>query len=134
MLNVVRLPIGIYMTNCYIVWAEGNDRCLVIDPAAKPEAIKAACDKKGLTIEAILLTHGHFDHVGGVPGLAEATGCRVFMNERELQMPEKLTNGPLYYPDNYDEGDELTLAGMTFKVMSNWWSRFYWFELYSLHV
>ncbi len=117
-MNVIRLPIGIYMTNCYIVWADGCDRCLVIDPAAKPEAIEAACEKKGLTIEAILLTHGHFDHVGAVPGLAEATGCRVFMNERETSMPESLTNGKLYYTDTYDEGDELTLAGLSFKVMA----------------
>ena len=117
-MNVIRLPIGIYMTNCYIVWADGSDRCLVIDPAAKPDAIQAACEKKGLTIDALLLTHGHFDHVGAVPELGQRLGCPVYMNERELEMPENLTNGPLYYTDSYDEGDELTLAGLHFKVMA----------------
>ena len=117
-MNVIRLPIGIYMTNCYIVWAEGSDQCLVIDPAAKPDAIQGACEKKGLKIAALLLTHGHFDHVGAVPELGRRLGCPVYMNERELQMPESLTNGPLYYTNNYDEGDELTLAGLHFKVMA----------------
>ena len=117
-MNVIRLPIGIYMTNCYIVWAEGSDQCLVIDPAAKPDAIQGACEKKGLKIAALLLTHGHFDHVGAVPELGKRLGCPVYMNERELQMPEDMTNGPLYYTDNYDEGDELTLAGLHFKVMA----------------
>ena len=117
-MNVIRLPIGIYMTNCYIVWAEGSDQCLVIDPAAKPDAIQGACEKKGLKIAALLLTHGHFDHVGAVPELGKRLGCPVYMNERELQMPESLTNGPLYYTDNYDEGDELTLAGLHFRVLA----------------
>ena len=117
-MNVIRLPIGIYMTNCYIVWAEGSDQCLVIDPAAKPDAIQGACEKKGLKIAALLLTHGHFDHVGAVPELGQRLGCPVYMNEREKQMPESLTNGPLYYTDNYDEGDELTLAGLHFKVLA----------------
>ena len=117
-MNVIRLPIGIYMTNCYIVWADGSDQCLVIDPAAKPDAIQGACEKKGLKIAALLLTHGHFDHVGAVPELGKRLGCPVYMNERELQMPESLTNGPLYYTDNYDEGDELTLAGLHFKVLA----------------
>lgn len=117
-MNVIRLPIGVYMTNCYIVWQEGNDHCLVIDPAAKPEAIEHACALKGLTIDALLLTHGHFDHVGAVPELGKKLGCPVYMNDRELQMPESLTNGPLYYTDSYDEGDEFTIAGLHFKVMA----------------
>ena len=117
-MNVIRLPIGVYMTNCYIVWQEGNDHCVVIDPADKPEAIEHACQLKGLTIDALLLTHGHFDHVGAVPALGKKLGCPVYMNDRELQMPESLTNGPLYYTDSYDDGDELTIAGMHFRVMA----------------
>ena len=117
-MNVIRLPIGVYMTNCYIVWQEGNDHCVVIDPADKPEAIEHACQLKGLTIDALLLTHGHFDHVGAVPALGKKLGCPVYMNDRELQMPESLTNGPLYYTDSYDDGDELTIAGLHFRVMA----------------
>ena len=118
MLNVVRLPIGIYMTNCYILWQEGNDHCLVIDPADKPEAILAACQKKNLTIDAILLTHGHFDHVGGVRTLAaEYPDCPVYLCPEDLIMPPQMTAGPLYYNIAYHDGAKLDLAGITWQVM-----------------
>ena len=65
----------------------------------------------GLTVEAILLTHGHFDHVGGVKEIAAETGCDVYLCADELTMPPQMTAGPLYYTKTYDEGDTLHLAG-----------------------
>ena len=115
MLNILTLPLGSYQTNCYIVWEK--DACVVIDPGYEPEIVLAETAQRGLTIEAILLTHGHFDHVGGVRFLAERLDCPIYIHAAELSLPESFTDGPLVYTKNYDEGDEVTLAGLTFRVL-----------------
>lgn len=114
-MNITAIPLGMLQTNCYIL-SEG-DRCLVIDPGDEPEKVLAFLEKKGLTLEAILLTHGHFDHVGAVKTLAAETDCRVFLCQEDLSLPRTMTAGPLYHTDFYGEGDKLTLAGMTFEVL-----------------
>ncbi len=117
MLNIETLPLGSYQTNCYIVWGEGADDCIVIDPGYEPETVLLETKRLGKTIAAILLTHGHFDHVGGVKDIAYATGCKVYLHENELSLPTGLTAGALYYTDTYDEGDVLTLGGLTIRVL-----------------
>lgn len=116
-MNVKRLTLGDYATNCYILWKDGESRCLLIDPGYEPEEIWKNLRALGLTLDAILLTHGHFDHVGAVRPLAEATGCAVYLCEKDLSLPEGLTAGPLYNTDSYEDGETLTLAGLTFRVM-----------------
>jgi len=116
-MNVLTMPLGSYQTNCYLLWQEGSDRCLVIDPGYESPIVEQQLAHYGLTVEAILLTHGHFDHVGGVKALAQRTGCLVYLHEAELSMPEQMTAGPLYYTHTYGEGDRLTLAGLTFRVL-----------------
>lgn len=117
MLHVHTMILGTYQTNCYLVWGEGSDRCVVIDPGYEPEAVLAQAAVLGKSVEAILLTHGHFDHVGGVKQIAADTGCRVYLCEQDLSMPPQLTAGSLYYTHTYGEGDMLTLAGVTFRVL-----------------
>ena len=114
-MKITVLPLGMLQTNCYIL-TEG-DRCLVIDPGDEPEKVLAFLEQQDLTLEAILLTHGHFDHVGAVKTLAAETDCRVFLCEQDLNLPGAMTAGPLYYTDFYREGDRLTLADMTFEVL-----------------
>lgn len=114
-MTITTVPLGLYQTNCYIL-AEG-DRCLVIDPGEEAEKLLALLQRQNLTVEAVLLTHGHFDHVGAVKTLAAETDCRVFLHEEELTLPAAMTAGKLYYTDLYKEGDRLTLAGMTFEVL-----------------
>lgn len=109
------LTLGAYQTNCYILSADGKN-ALVIDPGYAPQAILSALQAKGLALCAILLTHGHFDHVGAVSELAQKTGCAVYLCEKELSLPPMMTAGPLTYTHTYAEGDELTLAGLTFTV------------------
>ena len=118
MLTLHTLPLGAYQTNCYILHQEASSSCVVIDPGYTPEVILDFLAGKGLTLEAILLTHGHFDHVGGVRDLAAETGCRVWLNPDDLSMPPKLTAGPLYYTDTYSEGDTISPAGISFQVLS----------------
>ena len=118
MLTLHTLPLGAYQTNCYILHQEASTSCVVIDPGYTPEVILDFLAGKGLTLEAILLTHGHFDHVGAVRDLAAETGCRVWLNPDDLSMPPKLTAGPLYYTDTYSEGDTISPAGISFQVLS----------------
>lgn len=117
MLNVKTMPLGAYQTNCYLVWAEGAESCVVIDPGYTPELVLHQVKQLGLTVAAVLLTHGHFDHVGGVREIAAQTGCPVYLCAQELSLPEVFTAGPLCYTHTYGEGDVLKLAGMELRVM-----------------
>ena len=117
MLQIHTLPLGDYQTNCYILHQEGNRDCVIIDPGYEPEIILSYLSEKGLTIQAILLTHGHFDHVGAVRELAAQTDCQVYLNPKELAMPPMLTAGPLYYTNSYGEGDQLDIAGISLQVL-----------------
>ena len=76
-MKVYALPLGDYQTNCYIVHEDDSKFCLIIDPGYQSGDILDVCQEKGLTIAAIALTHGHFDHVGAVKELAAETGCEV---------------------------------------------------------
>ena len=117
MIHIETLPLGAYQTNCYIVWGDDSDDCIVIDPGYAPEQVILEAEDLGKRIDAILLTHGHFDHVGGVRGIAERLGCPVYLHQQELSQPEQMTAGPLYYTCTYGEGDTLTLAGLTIRVL-----------------
>ena len=116
-MTIKTLPLGSYQTNCYLVYEEDRDDCIVIDPGYSPEIVLREAKLLGKTVAAVLLTHGHFDHVGGVKGIAEATGCPVFLCEEELSMPPMFTAGPLYYTDTYEEGQLLSIAGLTLRVL-----------------
>ncbi|MBR5022545.1 MAG: MBL fold metallo-hydrolase [Oscillospiraceae bacterium] len=116
-MNILTLPLGSYQTNCYIAWADNADSCIVIDPGYEPETVLSEVIRLGKTIDAILLTHGHFDHVGGVRFLAERVNCPIYIHSAELSLPESFTDGPLVYTQNYDEGDVLSLAGLSLKVI-----------------
>ena len=113
MLNIHTLVLGLYQVNCYVVHNADCDRCVVIDPGYSPDKIATFLREKGLKLEAILLTHGHFDHVGGVKELAE--DCKVYLHELEHTMPQALTAGKLYATDIYPARFEI--AGMEFTVL-----------------
>ena len=117
MLKIHTLPLGAYQTNCYIIHAESGTAACVIDPGFTPEIVLDYLDNHGLNCEAILLTHGHFDHVGGVKEIAAETGCKVYLHAADLSMPPMMTAGQLYYTHTYDEGDTLHLAGLDISVI-----------------
>ena len=117
MMRVETMVLGAYQVNCYLIWEDGSKKCLVIDPGYDAGAVLDRAEDLGLTIEAILLTHGHFDHVGAVRLVAEEAGCKVYLCKEDTTLPERFTAGPLYYTDFYGEGDTLTLADLTFSVL-----------------
>ena len=116
-MKVYALPLGDYQTNCYIVHDESRKDCFVVDPGYQCGDILDFCAGKGLTIAAILLTHGHFDHVGAVKELAAETDCDVYLHEAETTMPPMMTAGKLHYTHTYDEGDTITVAGLPVSVL-----------------
>ena len=116
-MEIRNLKVGSYQTNCYLVWGEDSDTCVVIDPGYEPERVLEEAFRAGKKIEAILLTHGHFDHVGGVKKVAAETGCRVYICREDLALNPGLTDGAIYYTDTYDEADTVTAAGLSFAVL-----------------
>ena len=116
-MKVNLLTLGAYQTNCYVFHAEESAKCCVVDPGYEPDFILDSLENLGLTLEAILLTHGHFDHVGAVRQLAADTGCDVYLCAEDLVLPTQLTAGPLYYTKTYADGDILHLAGLDITVV-----------------
>lgn len=117
MLKIDVLSLGDYQTNCYIIRETASKTCCVIDPGYEPERILRYLDQLGLTVEAILLTHGHFDHVGGVAALAAETDCEVYICPEDLKLPPMMTNGRLFYTKTYAQGDTLHLSGLDIEVI-----------------
>ena len=117
MLKIHTLTLGLYQTNTYIIHEENSKSCCVIDPGYQANTILEKLDALGLTLEAILLTHGHFDHVGAVKDLAADTDCRVFLCAEDTALPPMLTAGPLYYTDTYADGTILNIAGLHIRVI-----------------
>ena len=117
MVHIKTLPVGEYQTNCYIVWGEDTDRCIVIDPGYEPKTILQAANDAGKKIDSILLTHGHFDHVGGLRDLAHQTGCRIYLHRKEEMLPDSMTGGMLFYSNPYAEGDVLNMAGLSLTIL-----------------
>ena len=71
------MPVGPLQANCYLV-SDDEGYAGAVDPGGEPERITQILEREGLTLEAIFVTHGHFDHIDGVAGLVEATGARVY--------------------------------------------------------
>lgn len=126
MTDVRAFSVGAIQENCYIVRADGSARAVIVDPGDEPERLLDAAGALGVEIEAILITHCHFDHVGGVAALARATGAPVYCPAIERPVLEDLPRwtprgfGPFesWSPDRTLEGGEtLQLAGLDIEVL-----------------
>ena len=125
-LRVDQLALGPIETNAYVVSVPGRADALVVDPSADVPAIRAALDREGLACVAILITHGHWDHLCAVADLAEITGAPVHMPAGERDLLESLTDylppgveAREWTPDVLLDGTEtLHLAGIELDVLS----------------
>jgi hydroxyacylglutathione hydrolase len=126
-IEVRQLTVGAIAENCFLLRREGGDRALVVDPGEEPERILAEAEAMGAQIEAILITHCHFDHIGAVAPVAAATGAPVHCPQIEVPMLADIMSfvpmagfGPYesYQADETVEGGEaLELAGLTLDVI-----------------
>jgi hydroxyacylglutathione hydrolase len=82
-MDVRMLTVGPVAENCFIARRDGSDRAVIFDPGDEPDRIMGAVRELGVTVEAVLLTHTHFDHVGAVAPVARETGAPVYVPEIE---------------------------------------------------
>ncbi len=124
--RVIALQLGPIGTNCYIVHAAGQAQAVVIDPGADADQVVATLEERSLEPVAILITHCHWDHLGGVADLAERCSLPVYMSGQESHVLADLDRfapadfGPWrsWTVDHALEGSEsLSLAGLTFRVL-----------------
>lgn len=110
------LPLGRMEANCYIVDC-GGGTAAVIDPGDEPEKIENEVDRIGLTVGAVLITHGHFDHVGAARAINERYGCPVLRADGDDGLPPSLA-GDGFCTGRYGDGDTVKVGESVFRVIS----------------
>lgn len=126
-LKIGRMMLGVCQTNCYFVYREGSSKVIFIDPADYGDQIFQAMKNNGFEVVAILLTHGHFDHIWGCSRLRQLTSAPVYAYEGE---EEVLLSSDLNVSAGagractvkantlLKDGEEVTIEGMTFKLIA----------------
>ena len=105
------LTVGFLGTNCYVI-SDSSNKAVLIDPGADARSIIEFLSKNNLSLEAILITHTHFDHVGGLKKVAEKTGAVIYMRADEVNRE--------YFTLSRDinDSDKITVGEMTFKIIA----------------
>src|SRR5215216_6130689 len=125
-MDVRCFTVGPVAENCYVLRLPGSDRGLIVDPGEEPERILGAVEQLGIGIDAILVTHTHFDHIGAVAPVAKGTGAPVYCPEIEVPVLADIMSfvpWPGFGPyESYDAdetvsgGETLALAGFEIDV------------------
>ncbi len=125
-IKVRSLMLGPVQTNCYLVSNEETHETIIFDPGDQPERVERLIDKYELKPVAIMLTHGHFDHIMAVPDLIAEYGIPLYANEKEKEIlgnvrynSSDMLGRPFVITDaNWvKDGDFLTIGGMDIKVI-----------------
>lgn len=127
-MNIQYVRVGAIGTNCYIVSNEQNSKAVVIDPGADAHRIFAALQESGCEPEMVMLTHGHFDHIGAVHELLEKYHCKLavakaelsFLNNPHHNLHSSMSGDDFepFQPDIlFADGDTVEAAGLHFQVL-----------------
>lgn len=125
-LKVNHYVVGMVKTNCYIAFNDETKECIIVDPGASPRQLAEKIRQDGLTPVAILLTHGHFDHVAAAESLGKEFDIKVYAHEAEaetLRDTKKNASWMMGASESYDadvfvnDGEVLNLAGFEIKVL-----------------
>lgn len=127
-IQVVVIPVTAFQQNCSLVFDRDSKAGAVIDPGGDVERILQVVAEHGVSVEKIVLTHGHIDHIGGATDLAERLGVPVvgphradqmLIDQVEAQARQFGVEGVrAVTPDQWlDEGDDLSIAGRAFQVL-----------------
>ncbi|REE92821.1 glyoxylase-like metal-dependent hydrolase (beta-lactamase superfamily II) [Paenibacillus taihuensis] len=130
MFKIESFTLGPLQTNCYLLTEETGQRAFIVDPGMGPKRLVERIKERGLTIEAIVLTHAHFDHMAGVDEVRRNFGCPVYLHDAEADwLTDARKNGSARWEDvtpplttepaeyALSEGQQLQLIGHTFRVM-----------------
>ena len=125
--KIGRIPLGNMGTNCYFVYREDTKDAIVFDPADNGDYLYEKLKDNGISVKAIFLTHGHFDHIYGVKKLKELSGAKVYASVDEVEVlkdPDKNVSEMFgrvisMEPDEtFNDLDVITIEGMTFQVLA----------------
>jgi hydroxyacylglutathione hydrolase len=126
-MDVRIFTVGMVQENCYLFRRDGSDRALIVDPGDEADMLLGAVEGLGVTLDGILLTHTHFDHIGAVAPVARATGAEVWVPEIEKPVLADI-NSYVPFPgfgpfEDYEAehtlsgGEALELAGFQIEVL-----------------
>lgn len=126
-MKLYHVNLGPLAVNCYIIETDSKNAAAV-DIGGDYSRLKALLDEKGLTLKKILLTHGHYDHFGGVADAVKDTGAEVYIHENDAEMliSSRLSLADGISPEPFEpverfstvkDGDEITLDELTFRVI-----------------
>jgi glyoxylase-like metal-dependent hydrolase (beta-lactamase superfamily II) len=128
MIQLQVIEVGPFQVNCYLIFDEDSKDCIIVDPGAEPNRIASEVGKLGVTPRAILLTHGHADHIAGVKTLKEKFGVPLAIGNGEeelLKNPSSNISAMMGMhivspePDQLLEDEQLLSFGsITFRVLA----------------
>ncbi|MGL5207458.1 MAG: MBL fold metallo-hydrolase [Acidaminococcaceae bacterium] len=127
-MKIIAMEVGVIGTNCYLVINEEQKTGVIIDPGGDADQILEKINQKGISVEAIFLTHGHSDHIMAVDEVRAATGAKVYIAEADADMLTKANSNLSVYMGAarefraadvlFADGQTIKAAGLNFKVIA----------------
>ncbi len=127
-MNIEMLVLGEVSTNCYLVCNQDTKECIIIDPAAKADIIIKAVEELEVLPKAVLLTHGHYDHIGAAKEIKEHFHIKIYANELEQEVLESSYKNlseimgsrtlSIQADEYLTDGQVLTIAGFQIRAIS----------------